>query len=91
MGGGRSLKTGGDWMKNVTGYDLVKLMAGAHGTLGVLSEVAFKVLPAVERVASLHIKGLADEKAARCYPVRLAHLSRCRAQPMRRGAAMAIR
>ena len=62
-GRGTVIKNGGRVMKNVTGYDLVKLMAGAHGTLGVLSEVAFKVLPAVERVASLHIKGLADEKA----------------------------
>jgi len=47
-------------MKNVTGYDLVKLLAGAHGTLGVLTEVAFKVLPAPETLATLRLPGTSE-------------------------------
>lgn len=57
-GAGTVIKNGGRVMKNVTGYDLVKLMAGSHGTLGVLSEVAFKVLPATPYIGTLIIEGL---------------------------------
>jgi glycolate oxidase FAD binding subunit len=57
-GTGAVVKNGGRVMKNVTGYDLVKLMAGSHGTLGVLTEVAFKVLPDTAARATLILPGL---------------------------------
>ena len=62
-GTGTVIKNGGRVMKNVTGYDLVKLMAGSRGTLGVLSEVSFKVLPRPEAVACLLLHGLSVKDA----------------------------
>ncbi len=44
-GQGELLRFGGQVMKNVAGYDISRLMAGAYGTLGVLLEISLKVLP----------------------------------------------
>ncbi|MEL6233425.1 MAG: FAD-binding protein [Pseudomonadota bacterium] len=62
-GAGEIVKNGGRVMKNVTGYDLVKLLAGSFGTLGVLTEVSFKLLPAPQSVATLTLQGLEDRDA----------------------------
>lgn len=62
-GRGETFKSGGRVMKNVTGYDLCRGLAGSWGTLAVLSEVTFKVLPRPEETATLVFFGLPDEIA----------------------------
>ena len=62
-GAGMVVKNGGRVMKNVTGLDLSKLMAGSHGTLGVLTEVSFKLLPIPEMAVTLRLSGLTDAQA----------------------------
>src|SRR5438270_10716000 len=58
-------KAGGKVVKNVTGYDLPKLMAGSYGTLSALEEVTVKVLPQAETVATVLFAGLAPGAAGR--------------------------
>jgi len=62
-GRGEAFKSGGRVVKNVTGYDMSKLMAGSWGTLAVVTDLTFKVLPAAETETTLAIRGLADEDA----------------------------
>ncbi|GGO32028.1 2-hydroxy-acid oxidase [Gemmobacter aquaticus] len=62
-GRGDVVRNGGRVMKNVTGYDLVKLMSGSRGQLGVLTEVALKVLPRPEIELTLALSGLSVDQA----------------------------
>ncbi len=64
-GRGEAFKTGGRVVKNVTGYDVCKLMTGAYGTLGAFTDLTFKVLPAPEVSLTVTLPGLADEEAVR--------------------------
>ena len=64
-GRGETFKSGGKVMKNVTGYDLSKLLAGSWGTLAVLDEVSVKVLPAPDQTRTLLLLGLADAAAVK--------------------------
>ena len=64
-GRGEIFKSGGRVVKNVTGYDLSKLMVGSYGTLAALEEVTVKVLPRPERIATVVLCGLDPAAAVR--------------------------
>jgi glycolate oxidase FAD binding subunit len=64
-GFGDSFKAGGKVVKNVTGYDLCKLLAGSWGTLAVMTEVTLKVMPRPESECTLLLRGLDDLAANR--------------------------
>ena len=71
-GQGEILRAGGRVMKNVTGYDIPKLMCGAYGTLGVVTEIGLKVMPKSEVVKTLAIHGLTDGHAVAALAAALA-------------------
>jgi glycolate oxidase FAD binding subunit len=62
-GRGETFKSGGRVVKNVTGYDLCKLLAGSWGTLGIMTDVTLKVLPQPETEATLVLCGLNEREA----------------------------
>lgn len=64
-GFGESFKAGGKVVKNVTGYDLCKLVAGSWGTLSVMTEVTLKVMPGAESERTLVLRGLDAAAAGR--------------------------
>ena len=62
-GFGEIWKAGGKVVKNVTGYDMCKLQAGAYGTLSALTELTVKVMPKPETACTIVLHGLADDVA----------------------------
>lgn len=60
-GRGEAFKSGGRVVKNVTGFDLSKLMAGSFGTLAALTDVTVKVMPKAEKIRTVLIFGLSPE------------------------------
>jgi glycolate oxidase FAD binding subunit len=62
-GFGEIWKAGGKVVKNVTGYDMCKLQAGAYGTLSALTELSLKVMPKPETACTIVLHGLADDVA----------------------------
>jgi glycolate oxidase FAD binding subunit len=62
-GRGEAFKSGGRVVKNVTGFDLSKLLAGSFGTLAVMTSLTLKVLPASEMTATVLLTGLDTEAA----------------------------
>lgn len=71
-GKGDIIKAGGRVMKNVTGLDLIKLLAGSWGTLAPMTEVTFKVVPQVETESTLVLHGLSNDKAAQAMAAAMA-------------------
>jgi len=63
-GRGETIKSGGRVVKNVTGYDLCKVLAGSWGTLAAMTDVTVKVLPKSETEATVVVSGLDDARAA---------------------------
>jgi glycolate oxidase FAD binding subunit len=62
-GRAETIKSGGRVVKNVTGYDMCKLIAGSWGTLVAMTDVTIKVLPKAETEATVLVEGLNDAHA----------------------------
>ena len=65
------MRSGGRVMKNVTGYDIPKLMAGSFGTLGIMTDVTLKVLPRPDHDATLYVEVEAPDDDSAVMPAAL--------------------
>lgn len=96
LGDGAVTRTGGQLVKNVTGFDLHRLYAGSHGTLCVITEVSLRLFPAPEHElwfaaapATLE-QGVELAHAARALPIRLAAMTLVRLDPPTKNARWAL-
>ena len=71
-GRGETFKSGGRVVKNVTGYDLCKLLAGSWGTLAAMTDVTIKVLPKPETEETLLLSRLDDARAVQAMTAAMA-------------------
>jgi len=62
-GRAETIKTGGRVVKNVTGYDMCKVLCGSWGTLAAMTDITVKVLPKPETEATVLVEGLNDADA----------------------------
>ncbi|MGH6665757.1 MAG: FAD-binding protein, partial [Pseudolabrys sp.] len=62
-GRAETIKSGGRVVKNVTGYDMCKVLAGSWGTLAAMTDITIKVLPKAEAEATVVVEGLDDARA----------------------------
>ena len=67
---GEIAKAGGRVVKNVAGYDLMKLFTGAYGTLGLISQLTFRTYPLINTSQTLLLTGKAEQIAQACQTIR---------------------
>lgn len=72
---GKIAKAGGKVVKNVAGYDMMKLLTGSYGTLGVISQVTFRLYPLPEASQTLLLVGNKDEIATVTKTIRMSSLT----------------
>jgi len=71
-GRGETFKSGGRVVKNVTGYDLCKVLAGSYGTLAAMTDVTVKTLPRAETEETVLVLGLSDVNAIKAMSAAMA-------------------
>ncbi|PSN10389.1 FAD-binding oxidoreductase [filamentous cyanobacterium CCT1] len=72
---GQIAKAGGRVVKNVAGYDLMKLLTGSYGTLGVISQLTFRLYPGQDVSKTVVVTGAADWVDALVSALRLSPLT----------------
>ena len=87
---GKLARAGGKVVKNVAGYDLMKLMTGSYGSLGVLSELTFRLYPQMNNLRSLLITGSVSAIRAATADIRLSGLTPVAFDVLSKGVVKAL-